>query len=258
LGIPWTPASWRAYAMYPSVMQLFWERLKPATQTESFLESAIAITERVYRDTSDWYQPGYQIDVNEAQRHQIQRVLNAFTFGNPQLLIQQIALSRTLAGEVVGQEGNADARRGPNAYQHSEIKLIGEQSVREMSAQMQQVYRDIKQTLGVPIVNSDYQALARWSAFFLPAWEDIKVWRERPEYQLLKQDIVRRAENAASRLCPVVAIGEREVRDRLDNPEDFERIQQTVQMFKDVLPELIVQDALFHMGLANLQSVTKL
>jgi hypothetical protein len=174
------------------------------------------------------------------------------------LLIQQIALSRTLAGEVVGQEGNADVRRGPNANQHSEIQLIGEQSVREMSAEMQQAYRDIKQTLGVPIVNSDYQALAPWSAFFLPAWQDIKLWRERPEYQLLKQDIVRRAENAASRLCPAVAIGEREVRDRLDNPEDFERIQQTVQMFKDVLPELIVHDALFHMGLANLQPVTKL
>ena len=258
LGIPWAPASWRAYAMYPSVMQLFWERLKPATQTESFLESAIAITERVYQDTSDWYQPGYQIDVNEAQRHQIQRVLNAFTFGNPQLLIQQIALSRTLAGEVVGQEGDADVRRGPNANQHSEIQLIGEQSVREMSAQMQQVYRDIKQTLGVPIVNSDYQALALWSTFFLPAWEDIKLWRERSEYQLLKQDIIRRAEDAASRLRPAVAIGEREVRDRLDNPEDFERIQQTVQMFKDVLPELILQDALFHMGLANLKPVTKL
>jgi hypothetical protein len=134
--------------MYPSVMQLFWERLKRATQTESFLESAIAITERVYRDISDWYLPSYQIDVNEAQRHQIQRVLNAFTFGNPQLLIQQIALSRTLAGEVVGQEGNADVRRGPNANQHSEIQLIGEQSVREISAEMQQVYRDIKQTLG--------------------------------------------------------------------------------------------------------------
>ncbi|MBD0347212.1 MAG: hypothetical protein ICV63_20795, partial [Coleofasciculus sp. Co-bin14] len=61
-------------------------------------------------------------------------------------------------------------------------------------------------------------------------------------------------------------IGEREVRDclsetlrdRLDNPEDFDRIQQTVQMFKYVLPDLIVQDALFHMGLTNLKPVTKL
>jgi hypothetical protein len=48
------------------------------------------------------------------------------------------------------------------------------------------------------------------------------------------------------------------VRDILDNPEDFERIQQTVEMLKDVLPELIVQDALFPMGLANLKPVTKL
>ena len=79
LGIPWTPAAWRAYGMYPSVMQLFWERLKPAMQTESFLEDAIAITELVFRDTSDWYQPSYQIDVDEPQRHQIERVLNAFS-----------------------------------------------------------------------------------------------------------------------------------------------------------------------------------
>lgn len=43
-------------------MQLFWERLKPATQTESFLEDAIAITERVYRDVNDWYLPSYQVE----------------------------------------------------------------------------------------------------------------------------------------------------------------------------------------------------
>lgn len=255
LGIPWKPANWRAYAMYPAVMQLFWQRLKPATQTEAFLEDAIAITELVYRNVNDWYQPSYQIDVDQAQQRQIQRELNAFSFGNPQLLIQQIALSRTLAGEVVGEEGNADQRRGPHAYRHPEIQLTGEQSAEEISAEMQQIYRDIKQTLGIPLVNSDYQALARWSAFFIAGWEDIKPWRERPEYQLLKQAIVQRAENAASQLRPVVVIGETEVRDRLDNPQDFEQIQQTVQMFTDVLPELIIQNALFHLGLAGIQPV---
>jgi short-subunit dehydrogenase len=256
LGIPWAPGSWRAYAMYPTVMQLFWERLKPAMQTETLLESAIDISERVYRDVNDWYQPNYQIDVNEAQRRQIQRELNAFTFGNPQLLIQHIALSRTLTGEVVGQEGNGDARRGPNPYRHPDIQLTGEQAVQEISAEMQQVYRDIKQVLDIPIVNSDYQALARWSAFFLAAWKDIKQWRDRPEYQLLKQTVMERAEDAANHLHPTVVVGEQEVRDRLDNPEDFKRILQTVEMFKAVLPEIIIQDALFHMGLAGVQPVT--
>ncbi|ACC78989.1 SDR family NAD(P)-dependent oxidoreductase [Nostoc punctiforme] len=255
LGIPWTPANWRAYAMYPSVMQLFWQRLKPAMQTEAFLEDAIAISEHVYRDINDWYQPGYQIEVEQAQQHHIRQELNAFIFGNPQLLIQQIALSKTLAGEIVGQDGSIDSRHGPNAYRHHQIQLIDEQSAQEISPEMPQVYQDIKQTLGVPIVNSDYQALARWPAFFLAAWSDIKVWRERPEYQLLVQDVVQKAEEAASRLSPAVWVGEREVEDILDNPDNFEQIQQMVQMFKDILPELIVQNALFHFGLRRVQSV---
>lgn len=254
LGIPWTPVNWRAYALYPEVLQLFWQRLKPATQTEPFFEAAIAITEHVYRDINSWYQPGYQIEVNEAQRRQIQRELNAFSFGNPQLLIQQIALSRTLAGEIVGEDGTADVRRGTNSYRHLEIQLVGEQSAQEISAEMPQVYRDIKQTLGVPIVNSDYQALARWPAFFLIAWEDIKRWRDRPEYELLKQVVVQRAETAASRLRPAVIVGEQEVRDCLDHPEDLTQIQQTVRMFQDILPELIIQNALFHRGLAGVRS----
>lgn len=70
------------------------------------------------------------------------------------------------------------------------------------------------------------------------------------------QDVVQKAEEAASRLSPAVWVGEREVQDILDNPDDFEQIQQMVQMFKDILPELIVQNALFHFGLRGVQSVT--
>lgn len=128
---------------------------------------------------------------------------------------------------------------------------------------MPRVYQDIKQTLGVPIVNSDYQALARWPGFFLAAWSDIKLWRERPEYQLLVQDVVQmvqdvvqKAEEATSRLSPAVWVGERQVRDILDNPDNFKQIQQMVQMFKDIiLPELIVQNALFHFGLRGVKPV---
>lgn len=256
LGIPWTPTNWQTYASHPPVMQLFWKRLKPVTQTEAFLESAIALTEQAYRDSNDWYQPNYQVEVDARQQRQIRRELDAFSFGNSQLLIQQVALSRTLAGEVVGEEGKADPRRGSHPYRHPEIQLISEQSVREISPEMQQVYQDIRQTLGVSIVNSDYQALARWSAFLIAAWEDIKLWRDRPEYHLLKQSIVQRANDAASRLHPAVFVGEQEIRDLLDNPEDFEQIQQTVQMFTDVLPELMIQNALFHMGLAGIQPAT--
>jgi hypothetical protein len=67
---------------------------------------------------------------------------------------------------------------------------------------------------------------------------------------------VQRVDEAANRLCPAVWVGEREIRDRLDNPDDFEHIQQMVLMFKDILPELIVHNALFHLGVAGVQPIT--
>jgi Halocarboxylic acid dehydrogenase DehI len=268
LGIPWKPTNWRAYAMYPAVLRLFWQRLKPATQTESFLADAIAITEQVYQDVNDWYQPEYrvslnqidlnqidlnQIDLNRGAQRQIQRILDALSFGNSQLLIQQIALSKALAGEIVGEHGSSDVRRDPHPHRHPEMQLVGEQSVQNLSVEMQQTYRDIQHTLGTPLVSADYQALARWSAFLMAAWEDIKIWRDRPEYQLLQQSILQSAEKAASRLRPAVVIGEQEVRDSLNHPADFEQVQQTVELFTNILPELMIQDALFRIGLANLK-----
>ena len=181
MGIPWKPANWENYATYSEVMQLFWQRLKPAVATEAFLRNSIAIAERAILEVNHWYQPD-RIDLSPSERQQIQRELNAFTFGNPQLLIQQVALSRALQGEIVGRDGT-EPRHGASPYRHTEIQLLDEQAVEERSPQLQQ-YQDIRQTLGLPFVNSDYQALAKWQTFFLPAWEDVKQWRQRQEYRL--------------------------------------------------------------------------
>jgi len=34
MGIPWPPANWRTYALYPAAMQLFWNYLKPVVATD--------------------------------------------------------------------------------------------------------------------------------------------------------------------------------------------------------------------------------
>ncbi|HEY9635239.1 MAG TPA: halocarboxylic acid dehydrogenase DehI family protein [Coleofasciculaceae cyanobacterium] len=66
MGIPWIPASWRVYAMYPSVMQLFWERLEPATQTESFLEDAMPSAVRAATIAITGYCPIIPVPPNTA------------------------------------------------------------------------------------------------------------------------------------------------------------------------------------------------
>lgn len=259
MGIPWAPANWRTYANYPPVMELFWQRLRPTVETESFLRRSIAIAEQVYESVSLWYDPGYQMEIDEVERRRIQRELNAFSFGNPQLLIQQVALQRALQGEIVGNDETAPAaqpRENASAYCHIEIPLLDESAARKISEELPHIYDDIRQTLGVPLINSDYQALARWSAFFLAGWEDIKQWRQRQEYRDLEQSLRQAANEAANQLHPVVWLGEREVQDRLDNPEDFDRIQQSVDLFTQLLPGLIITDAMFHRALIGSQRIT--
>ena len=54
-----------------------------------------------------------------------------------------------------------EPRHGASPYRHPEpeIQLLDEQAVQRISPLQQ--YQDIRQTLGLPFVNSDYQALAK-------------------------------------------------------------------------------------------------
>ncbi|MGI8527304.1 MAG: hypothetical protein ACR2K5_14235 [Pseudolabrys sp.] len=36
------------------------------------------------------------------------------------------------------------------------------------------VYEDVKATLGLPFVNTDYRSLARWPSYFALAWSDLR------------------------------------------------------------------------------------
>ncbi len=245
MGIPWPPASWRVYARYPRAMQLFWERLKPAVAAENFLREAIAITETAYRDASRWYLPSHLIDLAEGDRPAVQWELDAFEFGNPQLLIQQAALTRMMRGLIAGREGKAESRRHPSSYRQPEIRMIDEQ---EASGPIQELYEDIRHTLGLPFVNSDYQALAKWPAFLLPAWDDVKRWHQRQEYRRLEYQLAEKAEMAATRLHPAVGADPAELQSTLGSAEERETLHHLVQLFTQLLPGLIVNDALFRIA----------
>jgi hypothetical protein len=248
MGIPWPPANWRSYAMYPGMMRLFWERLKPAVATEGLVHDALEIAGRAYHEAGAWYRPDYAFEVAGEDRQRMQWELDAFEFGNAQLLIQQVALSRALEGRVVGMEGCAEPRQRPSPYRRPEIHMIPEE---QAPAEVKALYRDIEETLGLPIVNSDYQALAKWPAFLAPAWADVKVWRRRDEYQRLRQELALLAEAAADRLPQPLQLEAGEVEAVLGSPDEAGNVRGLVAMFTQLMPGLIANDALFRVGVAT-------
>lgn len=247
MGLPWPPASWLTYAQFPGVMRLFWERLKPSVATEESLEDALGITARAYREVGKWYRPRFRPSLPPEVRQRIEWEIDAFEFGNPQLLIQQAALSRALRGSTVGRERPAEPRRHPIGYRRSEIRLIDEQSA---PPEVGQLYADIRQTLDVPVLSSDYQALGKWPAFLGPASEDAKPWLLSDEYSRLLLDLSLMAAEAAGRLTQPLRIGQDELLAALPNAGDRQVLQQAVGLFTHLLPGLIANDALFRLGIA--------
>ena len=47
----------------------------------------------------------------------------------------------------------------------------------DANPEVRAVYDDIMATLGLPFVNTDYRALARWPSYFALAWSDLKFRR---------------------------------------------------------------------------------
>ena len=130
--------------------------------------------------------------------------------------------------------------------------MIDEQ---QASEPVKRLFQDVKRTLGLPVVNSDYQALAKWPSFFQPAWDDARQWRERDEYRRLQREIAQLGDEAATRLRPAVRLDEREVRDAVGDPAEFDNLRRMVEMFTGLLPGLILNDALFRIAAADGQPV---
>lgn len=253
MGIAWPPANWRAYAMYPGVMRLFWERLKPMTATEAFLRDALRITELAYRDVSRWYTPGRRVRLSLEDASRVEWELDSFEYGNPQVLIQQVVLTRVMQGLSSGRKGKVGPRHLPSRYRWPEIQLVDEQNA---PGEVPVLYQEIRRVLGLPLVNSDYQALAKWPGFLKQVWEDVARWRTRSHYGRLERELADMGNVAAQRLSPPVMIARTELLDALGDESELENLRQMVQMFTQLLPGLIINDALSRIAVVGGRQVT--
>lgn len=242
MGIPWVPANWQAYAAQPDVLRIFWSRLQPMVATEAFVQATLELLVSAYRGVTGIYHPSAGPELPEAQRAQIHRELNALEFGNAQLLLQQAALTRVLRDEVAGCEGHAEPRLLPSPFRRPDLELVDERSA---SPEVKRLFKEIRETLGLPIVNTDYQVLAKWMEFFEPSWRDLEQHRQQEGYFELCGKLTHLADRLVSRLQPAVSLDGRELIVAFgDNREAVDNLQRQVQLFTALMPGLIVNDAM--------------
>jgi hypothetical protein len=253
MSLPWFPSPWAGYAVRPAVLRLFWSHLREITLNELFVREALAIAGAVHMGAASWYRPTSGVRLEEIARAEpsLQRELDAFEFGLPQLLIQQSALSHLLRGQTVGQAGRIVARAVPGPHRHPDIGLPAWE---DLSKEPQSAARQLAQAWSLPRMPEEALALAKWPRFLAHGWRDLKALRMRPEYRSLRRRVADMGEDALGRLRPEAEIPAGDVRSALEEggdwPGGLDSLKDQVLSFTLILPGMILDNALLRMAAA--------
>jgi hypothetical protein len=254
LGIPWTAAIFQGYAMYPPLLRLAWAELKANVVTFEFRADARQLREQAAAAMQHLYRPGYdrsQVEGWGGDPHAIRIVCETFNYGNPKLLICARAVSRSLEGlRRPGPSDDTDLRpeKPPPGEEHIRHRRIDLVDPAHPPALVAPIFRDILKTLGLPLVNSDYRALARWPEYFHHAWEDLKVAILSSPYQLARDALAEAGDGAADRLEEPVTISLDILRREGVPVAELDNLVRMARLFADLLPGLILNVEGFRLG----------
>ena len=245
LAVPWTGVVTMAFTHYGRFYDALWQGLRPLCRSRPFADAGRdlrAWTEAevarldpppiVPRLVEAWYAP--------REIEAIRAVVEVFSHGNyPYLLLATIA-RLLLEGGSLAEGREAPPRAESDAPAPSPFELM---EPHHSDAPTRALYEDLKTSLGLPFVNTDYRALARWPSYFALAWMDLKPRLGTPAYEALVGAVHRRAVEAAAGLPNPGRLSGEALRRAA--AEDGEEVLAVVRLFQWLLPGLVANIAFF-------------
>ncbi len=177
LCVPWMGVVTMAFSHYPGFYDCLWSGLRPLCQTDAFQEACRELRyfteDRVVQfDLSDLRPELKRRGYADRECGDIRAMIEVFGSGNyPYLLIATIARLLLQGGKLSGLSAVADEPAASTGRQSGRLILMERHHA---DAPTLALYDDIEATLGLPFVNTDYRALARWPSYFALAWGDLK------------------------------------------------------------------------------------
>src|SRR5258708_3076245 len=188
--VPWMGVVGMAHAHFRRFYDKLWEGLEPIARSRPFFEAcgkmrteterAVAFSLPVPKLTQRLLDIGYaarEID-------QITDLLEVFSHGNFPYLLLATFSRYLLAGGALKNASETETTANEPASSASKLVLM---EPHHADLPTKAIYADIRATLNLPFVNTDYRALARWPSYFSMAWTDLKPFVRKPPHALLSQ-----------------------------------------------------------------------
>lgn len=244
LGVPWMGVVAMAFAHYPRFYATLWSALAPIAGTACFERATgdlrrFAEAEVTALDPPDRLPQLSAMGYGAREIDEIRACNEVFSAGNMPFLLMA-ALARVLleGGEWTG-EGAPGDRRAAAEVPAKPVLIEAHHADPTVAA----LYAEIRQTLGLPFVNTDYRAFARWPSYFVPAWQALKQVTGRTAYTEAVENVHGEAVRLARNLPNVTGLSPAELQVAAGQDASLAEVLSVVRLFQWLLPGLAVNVA---------------
>ena len=248
--VPWMGVVTMAYAHYPNFYGALWQGLRALCVSQPFVEAHRGNRSFVEAEVANLTPPpiGERLaEIGYAPREieSIRQMVEVFSHGNqPYLVLATITRYLLEAGDMAGPSDPAAApaetgRHGPT-YDVPFVLM----EAHHAGPPTREVYEDVKRVLGLPFVNTDYRAFARWPSYWATAWGDLREVAGGPAHEAICQALHERCVGQAAEGLPNPGgLTAEALRAAAEQDAPLEEIRAMCRLFQWLLPGLITNVA---------------
>ena len=255
MQVPWMGVVTMAYAHYPEFFETLWEGAQPLVRSRPFVEASAALRKFTETEAAKLRPPPIAMRLEnlgyaEREIEQIRGMIEIFSHGNfPYLLLATIVRMLLEGGEMSDRIDALpfEGRHAPDV----QVPLVL-MEIHHADAPTRARYEDVKRTLSLPFVNTDYRALARWPSYFSLAWGDLESAVCMPAYDAIRDAIHERAVKLAAQGLPNPGrLSGAALRAAAGRDASVAEILQVSRLFQWLLPGLVTNVAYLRAQLKN-------
>ena len=244
LGVPWMGVVAMAFAHYPRFYETLWSAIDPITGTKVFEQACRSLRDVAERE-AEALEPAPLVLRLLKQGYDVQEIDDiracneVFSAGNMPYIVMA-TLARLLL------EGNPWQGGGDLGHVTSPVPAMPKPPLIEAhhaSHDLAALYDELREVLGLPFVNTDYRAFARWPSYFALAWNDLKPRLSEARYTTSIECVHKAAVELAVSLPNTTGITPHALRDAATSDASLEEVLSVVRLFQWLLPGLAVNVA---------------
>ena len=248
LQVPWMGVVTMAFAHYTHFYSVLWHGLRPLCASQQFDETCNTLRHEVEQLVSTLPHRTLERELLSAgytagEIDQIRDMIEVFSVGNMPYIMLATQVRLLLENHSLSNNRLIDpGKRLPVNGPIPSLVLV---EPHHGNAQLQELYEDIKTTLGLPFLNTDYRALARWPSYFDRAWQNLKPNIATDKYASVVTKVHEKAVQLALDLPNPGALTSEQLQTAAKQDASLDEVLDVVRLFQYLLPGLAVNVGFF-------------